>query len=101
GDLAAHYHALSRRDGGDRPELPELLDLLGGMPFQIPMSRVHRLPDAVQVGLAADARRTLALLSGRGRREARGEGGETAQHGKWKWMAHALYYFSQRFGAGG
>src|SRR5690606_5718929 len=91
-DRTADDDALARRDRRDRAELPELFELLGRVPFEVPVGGVHRLPDSVQVRLVADAVRPLARLPrGAGRHARR----ESAQDGKWKSVAHALYYSSR------
>src|SRR5690606_8562445 len=54
GNRSADDDALPGRYRAEGAELPEGLYRLGGMPFEIPVSGVERLPNAVQVRLAGD-----------------------------------------------
>ena len=62
GNLAFLHDALPCRHGADGAEPPEILELRRGVALEIPVGRVHGLPNAVQVRVAADpARRRLSV----------------------------------------
>ena len=55
------YDASPCWNRGDRAELPELVQGFRRMTLQIPVRRVQRLPDAVEIGMPGHACRTFQL----------------------------------------
>ncbi len=49
------HNAAPRRNGADRAEFPEVCQRLGVMGFEIPIGGIHRLPNAVEIGVPGNA----------------------------------------------
>src|SRR6476646_4362246 len=59
---AAFEHAFSCGDGCDRAAPPKFLDTFCAMSLEIPVRRVQRLPDSVEIRMPANARCPLGCL---------------------------------------
>src|SRR6476646_781803 len=82
---AAFEHALSCGDGSDGAAPPKFLDTFCAMSLEIPVRRIQRLPDSVEIRMTANARCPLGCLyaglrSGRRCRSLLGPCGANRHH---------------------